>query len=355
MRFRGRNIDPLKLWGNYVQFPPRMDTNDEFSALVQCPNPEHDTHKRHFQINLRQPTVHCFAHCGISGSYEHAIAMIQGLYERFPDGEREKRRRDYKPGARARRQARKLILRGSISSSRELGHPNSARRNERVGLHDRIPAVDVDSFSRLPELGLTYLERRGISASSIARFEIAWDATERRIVLPAHDHRGRLKFVIKRAVREKDHPKYLYSDESVKSSLLYGACFIDPGMIQSTGLIVVEGSIDCIRLHQHGLACAVATLGTGISRQQVEIIHRLRPKKVILMFDRDLAGVHGIQIAIKRLTKIPMYVARYPKGKDDPAQLTKEEAYRAVSRAMPMRDFKKNLPQPERSFASGKV
>jgi hypothetical protein len=77
--FRGHAIDPVSLWSEYVEFPAHMDEDAEFSPLVFCPNPNHlNTGSPAFQINLRKPLVHCFASCGISGSYENAIAMVEG-------------------------------------------------------------------------------------------------------------------------------------------------------------------------------------------------------------------------------------------------------------------------------------
>lgn len=49
MNWQGRELDPLSLWQEYVDFPSSMDAESEFSPLVQCPNPDHVTSKRHFQ------------------------------------------------------------------------------------------------------------------------------------------------------------------------------------------------------------------------------------------------------------------------------------------------------------------
>src|SRR3954467_14830065 len=85
MNFRGRHIDPVAFWDRYVVFPSgvKVEKNDAYLPKVQCPNPDHDTTKRHFQVNARDPYVHCFADCGISGSWEHAICILEGLYEKF--------------------------------------------------------------------------------------------------------------------------------------------------------------------------------------------------------------------------------------------------------------------------------
>jgi DNA primase len=124
-----------------------------------------------------------------------------------------------------------------------------------------------------------------------------------------------------------------------KNSLLFGSLHTDPRLIRSTGLILVEGSIDTIGLFQHGWRNVVGTLGTGISEIQCNIVSRLRPRRIYTFFDRDSAGVHGIEIVQRRLGKYPIFVTRYPAGRYDPAELSRKEVERAISRAIPLSHF----------------
>ena len=73
--------------------------------------------------------------------------------------------------------------------------------------------------------------------------------------------------------------------------------------------------------HEVGLPNTASILGSRISERQAEIIARLRPPRVYLMFDKDSAGIGAILSARERLRKFPLYVVRYPKGKSDPAEL----------------------------------
>jgi DNA primase len=146
---------------------------------------------------------------------------------------------------------------------------------------------------------------------------------------------GRNRFLIKRAVLSRQQPKYLYTEGFPKTSLLFGACQIDPGMVRSEGLVLVEGSLDTIAFHQHGIRITGGILGTGISDAQCAIIAKLRPKRIVIAFDKDTAGIRNIEIAAGKLRKYPLYVMRYPKLKSDPAELTREEAYRQIDRAVP--------------------
>ena len=66
---------------------------------------------------------------------------------------------------------------------------------------------------------------------------------DRRIVIPVKDANNRTRMLIRRAVREKDHPKYLYTEGVPRNSLLFGTGQIDLGLISSVGVVLVEGSI----------------------------------------------------------------------------------------------------------------
>jgi DNA primase len=357
MNYHGRQIDPLAFWNRYVTFPDamRIEDNDEFSPKVICPNPAHDTLKSHFQINLTQPTVHCFARCGISGSYEHAVCVIEGLFEKFDvagaPNDRERKRRY----ARAFRQARKIILQQATTGPKSSRKPRVRKSsgNSRTAKLVSFESLLYESF--LPPVALEYLEARGISSASVSTWQLGWLPAERRLVIPARDENGHLKFLIKRSVLEKDRPKYLYTEGYPKTHLLFGACQIDLGLVSSQGLILVEGSLDTILFHQFGLRNTVGILGTGISEEQRRIIARINPPKVIHFFDKDSAGIVNIGIASKALRKYPQYVALYPKGKADPGELTEKEAHRQISRVVTLRQFHQrlNVTRKERKISVG--
>lgn len=304
----------MAVWGDYVSFPPNMTVreDDEFLPLVVCPNPDHHTEKRHFQINVDKPLVHCFANCGISGTYEHAISMIEGI---------------------TKRESRKRILKHS-----RIGKVKKRKRSS--GSTQAISPAALSYERYVPPFGMEYLMGRGISGESISRWEIGWDSNERRIVIPVKDSRNRTRLLIRRAVREKDHPKYLYTEGVTdRNHLLFGTCEIDLGMIRSEGVILVEGSFDCIVMHQHGFRNTVATMGSHLSEIQAQQIMNMRPKRVVTMFDADGSGISATMSVLKLIQKTPIRIVRYPKGHTDPAMLSKEQAERAIRRAISSTDF----------------
>lgn len=195
----------------------------------------------------------------------------------------------------------------------------------------------------MPPLGREYLESRGIDGGSIARWGIGWDEDDRRIVIPARDEKEYLRFLIKRAVREQDWPKYLYTEGADKTSLLFGACMLDRERVRSDGLIIVEGSLDTILQHQHGFTNTVGQLGSKLSRKQRDIIARYRPRRIYLFYDKDSAGARAIIHAAAILRAYPIFVCLYPKGRpkghDDPARMSRKEATRIIEHAVPLQKF----------------
>ncbi len=87
-------------------------------------------------------------------------------------------------------------------------------------------------------------------------------------------------------------PKYLNSSETPlfqKSSTLYGLYQAKEGIRKTDRVVVVEGYLDVIALHQHGVADAVATLGTALTADHVRVLSRYS-KNIIALFDGDDAG-----------------------------------------------------------------
>ena len=318
MRYQGRVVDAVALWSEYVEFPSSMRVDDQtvFLPLVVCPNPDHETSKKHFQINIDKGLVHCFANCGISGTFEHAIATIEGG---------------------TNRQARKLIMQHARIGSAPI--PKKRGKREIKEIDD-----DIRNYMPLPQAAKEYLRLRRVRDSSVAKWQLRWDADELRIVIPAFDAKGRLKFVIKRAVRENDVPKYLYMPEGCdRMGTLFGIGQIDPGMIRSSGIVLVEGSMDVILNHQNGISNTVGILGSKLSEIQAQQISRLRPKRIITMFDADVAGMGATFSVRKLLGNHPIFVCRYPRGKDDPAKLNSREAVSVIQRAVPFVKFQQSV------------
>jgi DNA primase len=132
-----------------------------------------------------------------------------------------------------------------------------------------------------------------------------YDRFRDRIIFPIHDKRGRVLGFGGRVLDESE-PKYLNSPETEvfhKGTELYGlkqAVASD----QLESLIVVEGYMDVISLHQFGIRNSVATLGTAVTSAHLDKLFRHAPK-IIFCFDGDKAGKRaawkGLELSLSKI------------------------------------------------------
>ncbi len=114
-------------------------------------------------------------------------------------------------------------------------------------------------------------------------------------------------------------PKYINSPESPvfkKRKILYNLCGAKNG-IRQAGVTIVEGYMDVVSLHNAGLTAAVATLGTALSEDHVNLLTRFTDN-ITLVFDGDSAGKSAMLRALEPFLSndvIPK-VAVLPAGKD---------------------------------------
>ena len=93
-------------------------------------------------------------------------------------------------------------------------------------------------------------------------------------------------------VLDQGVPKYLNSSDTPlfrKGSTLYGLFQAKEGIRKRDRVVVVEGYLDVIALHQYGIDYAVATLGTALTVEHVRALSRYT-KNIVAFFDGDDAG-----------------------------------------------------------------
>jgi DNA primase len=216
----------------------------------------------------------------------------------------------------------------------------------RVGLE--VPHEGTESTVRRPEASLfdltaraarfyshalqgdararRYLEQRGITQESIERFAIGYapdswnsilkglgtsDAARRlaieaglviegerqydrfrdRVMFPIRDARGRTIGFGGRII-DRGEPKYLNSPETPlfhKGRELYGLYEVRQSRAKLDRLLIVEGFLDVVRLHQFGFSNVVATLGTATTAEHLRRVFRM-VSRVVFSFDGDRAG-----------------------------------------------------------------
>jgi DNA primase len=121
--------------------------------------------------------------------------------------------------------------------------------------------------------------------------ERLYDRFRHRIMFPIHDIRGRIVGFGGRSI-DDTNPKYLNSPETVifhKNNELFGLYETRQHHSRPEHLIVVEGYMDVIALHQHNITQAVATLGTAINKKHIQKLLKYTPT-LIFCFDGDRAG-----------------------------------------------------------------
>jgi len=114
--------------------------------------------------------------------------------------------------------------------------------------------------------------------------------------------------------------KYINSPTTVlfdKSNSLYGLEQARHQIVSTGTAVVVEGYTDCIMAHQFGCTNVVATLGTSFTTGHGRILRRYA-KKVILLFDSDVAGIEAANRALDVCLsqRIDIRLASVPEGKD---------------------------------------
>ncbi|MGC8706297.1 MAG: DNA primase [Desulfurella sp.] len=132
-----------------------------------------------------------------------------------------------------------------------------------------------------------------------------------RLMFPIHDEYGRIVGFAGRALHENQKAKYINTKETVlfsKQKILYG--FDKAKAFAKDYLIVCEGYFDCIRLHQEGLQCACATMGTNLSDYHIRLIKKYT-NKIYFNFDTDEAGINAMLKNTKVLGQLDAYVIEF--------------------------------------------
>ena len=129
-------------------------------------------------------------------------------------------------------------------------------------------------------------------------------------------------------VMDDSMPKYLNSPETRlynKSRSLYGLHLAKLKCRQTEAVYIVEGYFDLLALHQHGIQNSVATLGTSITAEHVQILRGFIGKdgNVILVFDSDDAGIKAAKRSIEVFDKgyINAQILVLPEGYDPDSYL----------------------------------
>lgn len=317
--------------------------------------PFHQEKSPSFTVSPSRQIFHCFG-CGAGGNVFTFLTRITGVS--FPEVVRD------------------LGRKVGIEVEEAAAHvgPQAAQTN-RVEQLNQATAAWFQQNLRDEQAGVgarEYLESRGIQQTTIDQFGIGvapaeWDGLLKALtkkgfsqgdlvtagLVVARDSgsgfydrfRARVMFTItdlrKRVVGfggrvlGEGMPKYLNSPDTPlfkKGQTLFAFDHAREAIARTKTVIVVEGYFDAIALHQAGITHTVATLGTALTPEHIQVLRRFA-SNVVLLFDPDAAGVRaalrGLDLFVN--SGLGVKVITLPAG-DDPDTFVRKEGPGAFAR-----------------------
>ena len=300
--------------------------------------PFHDDHKPSMNVNSVKQIFKCFA-CGAGGDVFKFVQMRENLtfpqaIERLADRAGIKiqklKTRNPKPGtvdvdpnalARVNAWAAKYFCKNMQDTKKgKYARDYLAQRKikpESVKKWQLGLAVDLQDdlikAAAANKVPAKLLEQAGLTTGRNQ------DKFVNRLMFTITDVTGRVIGFGGRTLNETG-AKYINSPTTVlfdKSNSLYGLEQARHEIVSTGTAVVVEGYTDCIMAHQFGCCNVVATLGTSLTAGHGRILRRYA-KKVVLIFDSDVAGVEAANRALDVCLsqRIDIKIASVPEGKD---------------------------------------
>jgi len=154
-----------------------------------------------------------------------------------------------------------------------------------------------------------------------------YDKFRNRLMLPVIDTRGDVVAFGSR-VLDKSEPKYMNSSETPvysKRRVLYGLNLAKKSKRRE--IILCEGNLDVVTLHQAGFDNAVASMGTALTPEQIRLLSRFT-KDLVLCYDNDNAGKIATERALQLLngSELSVKVLQLPRRKTEEGELLKQDA-----------------------------
>lgn len=212
---------------------------------------------------------------------------------------------------------------------------------------------------------LKYLTKRGVSLETIKKFKLGfggrgWDGLAKelfrsgfkedeiqktglvvfnqggrrdffrnKLIFPIINQRGEVIAFGGRAL-DNSLPKYINSPEGPvfsKRRNLYGINVAKENIVLERTVIIVEGYIDCLMMHQAGYSNTIATLGTALTEEQIKFLRGLA-ENFYLIYDGDEAGKKAAIRAVENFLNLGIspYIVTLPEGEDPDSLIVKGES-----------------------------
>ncbi|MFH2062638.1 MAG: DNA primase [bacterium] len=331
-----RRLDIAEVVGDYLQLK-RAGT-----SLKAC-CPFHQEKSPSFFVNPERQIYHCFG-CGEGGDIFEFVQKMEGLEfpdalrllagkagvtleRRADDGQRSERRRLLEANALAARLYHKLLLDDPRAAAAREYVERRALSRETV--EDFLLGYAPDSWDATSK----FLMSRGFSDGELARAGLTsrsdrgsrnYDRFRGRLMFPIRDVHGEVVGFTARVLpgpdgRDPDGgPKYVNTPQTPvydKSRALYGINLAKQHIRRESVAVIVEGNMDVIASHQAGVRNVVASSGTALTVEQLDLLRRFTDR-LVLSFDADSAGEsaarRGIDAAVGSGFSVRML--RLPEG-----------------------------------------
>lgn len=328
--------DIVDVVSGYVRLGKRSGSN----LFGLCPF--HSEKTPSFSVSPDKQIYHCFG-CGKGGGVINFIMEIENLS--FPEAVEFLARRAGMPipeqtdDRESRRRARMLALNRDAARFfySQLSTPaGRAARDYMAGRRIGSAAATNFGLGAAPDSWdslLRAMEAKGYTGQELFEAGLArrgknggfYDSFRNRLMFPVIDVRGNVIGFSGR-ILEDGEPKYMNSPETPVFSKSRNLFALNLAKKSKSGYIILsEGNIDVVSLHQAGFDSAVASLGTSLTPEQARLISRYTDQ-VIIAYDNDGAGQKASQRAIGILEKLDVRVkVLRMSGAKDPDEFIKRK------------------------------
>ena len=332
--------------------------------------PFHNEKSPSFSVSPDKQIFHCFG-CGVGGNVITFVSQIEGLNFVETVQMLAERANIQLPTLQNNGDTQREILKDKVYKVNEftaeyyhqnLYKPQAKMAQEYVKkrqlTNETLKSFRIGFSGKFDEL-YQELKKQGFQEQEILESGLVnknergqyIDRYRNRLMFPICDERGRV-IAFGGRVLDDSKPKYINSPENVvysKGRHLFGLNVAKKG--DTKKLLIVEGYMDVISLHQRGITNVVAPLGTALTEQQGWLL-RKNSEQIILSFDSDDAGIKAKLRAIDILQNMgcDLRVIQLEGAKDPDEYIVKYGNMRfqnAVDKAFSVVEFKVKILKKE--------
>lgn len=273
--------------------------------------PFHNEKSPSFSVSPDKQIFHCFG-CGVGGNVITFVSKIEGLNFVETVQMLAERANIQLPTLENNGDMQKEILKDKVYKINEFAaeyyHQNLYKPQAKIAQeyvkkrqlsNETLKSFKIGFSGKFDEL-FKELRKQGFEEKEILESGLVnkndrgqyIDRYRNRLMFPICDVRGRV-IAFGGRVLDDSKPKYINSPENIvysKGRHLFGLNVAKKG--DTKRLLIVEGYMDVISLHQRGITNVVAPLGTALTEQQGWLL-RKNAEQIILSFDSDEAGLQA--------------------------------------------------------------